>query len=246
MSLPDCSRQMDLNYKYYFPELFPRAFRCGRSTARTSGMGPSPCLKGTSGLEANSSAVRCHSRTLQKEGQPTSRVSDFYQLLEKKSLHLWRMPVITCPWGLCCEGEHSWESWSQLWAVHGAGGLEGWRAQREGDPQHSATCQIEGQKQVDVKLGTMGPSQRPFSSRPILSWMVHQGWRIGCLRWAESLTSSLYTILNPVVSQDLLCELLTWPLPPSARKSAPSMSGSYNSYFRPCYFGNFGFLFFCF
>ena len=165
---------------------------------------------------------------------------------KKKSLHLWRMPVITCPWGLCCEGEHSWESWSQLWAVHGAGGLEGWRAQREGDPQHSATCQIEGQKQVDVKLGTMGPSQRPFSSRPILSWMVHQGWRIGCLRWAESLTSSFYTILNPVVSQDLLCELLMWPLPPSTRKSAPSMSGSYISYFQPCYFGNFEYSFLLF
>ena len=83
MSQPDCSRQMDLNYKYYFPELFLRAFHCGGSAARTSGMGPSPCLRGTSGVEANSSAVRCHSRTLQKEGQPTSRVSGFYQLLEK-------------------------------------------------------------------------------------------------------------------------------------------------------------------
>ena len=83
MSLPDCSRQMDLNYKYYFPELFPRAFCCGRSAARTSGMGRSPSLRGTSGVEANSSAVRCHLRTLQKEGQPTSRVSNFYQLLEK-------------------------------------------------------------------------------------------------------------------------------------------------------------------
>ena len=86
------------------------------------------------------------------------------------------------------------------------------------------------------KIRHDGPSQCPFSSRPIHSWMVCQGWRIGCLRWAESLTSSFYTILNPVVSQDLLCELLMWPLPPSAWKSAPSMSGSYNSYFRPCYF----------
>ena len=92
----------------------------------------------------------------------------------------------------------------------------------------------------------MGPSQRPFSSRPIHSWMIHQGWRIGCLRWAESLTSSFYTILNPVVSQDLLCELLTWPLPHSTRKSAPSMSGSYNSYFQPCYFGNFEYSFLLF
>ena len=89
MSLPDCSRQMDLNYKYYFPELFPRAFRCGRSAARTSGMGPSPCLRGISGVGANSSALRCHSRTLQNEGQPTSRVSGFYQLLEKNSCTSW-------------------------------------------------------------------------------------------------------------------------------------------------------------
>ena len=85
MSLPDCSRQMDLNYKYYLPKLFPRAFCCGRSAARTSGMGPSPCLRGISGVGANSSALRCHSRTLQNEGQPTSRVSGFYQLLEKNS-----------------------------------------------------------------------------------------------------------------------------------------------------------------
>ena len=85
MLLPDCSRQMDLSYKYYFPELFPRAFCCGNSAARTSGMGHSRSLRGTSGVEANSSAVRCHSRTLQKEGQPTSRVSGFYQLLEKNS-----------------------------------------------------------------------------------------------------------------------------------------------------------------
>ena len=83
MLLPDCFRQMDLNYKYYFPELLLRAFYCGRSAARTSGMGRSPCLRGTSGVEANFSSVRCHSRTLQKEGQPTSRVSNFYQLLEK-------------------------------------------------------------------------------------------------------------------------------------------------------------------
>ena len=156
------------------------------------------------------------------------------------------MPVNTCSWGLYCEGELSWKSWSQLWAVHGAGRLEGWQAQREGDPRPSATYQIEGQRQVDVKLGTMGPSQRPFSSRPIHSWVIHQGWRIGCLRWAESLTSSFYIILNPVVSQDLLCELLTWPLPPSTWKSAPSMSGSYNSYFQPCYFGNFRYSFLLF
>ena len=89
MSLPDCSRQMDLNYKYYFPDLFPRSFCCGRSAARTSGMGRSPCLRGTSDVEANSSAVRCHLRTLQKEGQPTSRVSGVYQLLEKNSCTSW-------------------------------------------------------------------------------------------------------------------------------------------------------------
>ena len=32
--------------------------------------------------------------------------------------------------------------------------------------------------------------------------------KICCLRRAESLTSSFYTDLNPVVSQHLLCELL--------------------------------------
>ena len=85
MLLPDCSRQMDLNYKYYFPELFLRAFHCGGSAARTSGMGPSPCLRGTLGGGVNSSALRCHSRTLENEGQSTSRVSGFYQLLEKNS-----------------------------------------------------------------------------------------------------------------------------------------------------------------
>ena len=119
MSLPDCSRQMDLNYKYYFPELFPRAFCCGRSAARTSGMGCSPCLRGTSGVEANSSAVRCHLRTLQKEEQPTSRVSGFCQMLEKNSCtsqgcqltpvledsavrenHLGKLePALSCSWG---------------------------------------------------------------------------------------------------------------------------------------------------
>jgi len=79
----------------------------------------------------------------------------------KKFLHLLRMSVNTCPWGLCCEGERSWESWSQLWAVHGTCGLEGWRAQREGGPRPSATCQTEGQRQLDVKLGTMVPSSAP-------------------------------------------------------------------------------------
>ena len=83
MSLPDCCRQMDLNYKYYFPELFLRAFRCGRSAARTSGMGPGPCLRGTLGGGVNSSALRCHLGALQNEGQSTSRVFGFYQLLEK-------------------------------------------------------------------------------------------------------------------------------------------------------------------
>ena len=85
MSLPDCCRQMDLNYKYYFPELFLRAFRCGRSAGRTLGMRPSLYLRGISGRGVNSSALRCHSTTLQNEGQSTSIVSGFYQLLEKNS-----------------------------------------------------------------------------------------------------------------------------------------------------------------
>ena len=88
----------------------------------------------------------------------------------KKFLHLLRMSVNTCPWGLCCEGERSWESWSQLWAVHGTCGLEGWRAQREGGPWPSATCQTEGQRQLDVKLGTMVPSSAPS----LLDLFTHQ------------------------------------------------------------------------
>ena len=79
----------------------------------------------------NSSALRCHSRTLQNEGQSTSRVFGFYQLLEKipwgAFLHLSRVPVNTCPWGLHCEGEPSWEGWSQLWAAHRQ---VHWRAER--------------------------------------------------------------------------------------------------------------------
>ena len=151
MSLPACSRQMDLNYKYYFPELFRRAFCSGRSAARTSGMGRSRCLRGTSGVEVNSA-----------EGRTSNFKSVwFLPTARKKFLHLSRTPVNTCPWGLCCEGERSWESWSQLWAVHGAGGLESWWAQREGGPQPSATCQNEGQRQVDVKLGTMVPTSVP-------------------------------------------------------------------------------------
>ena len=144
-------------------------------------MGPSPCLRGTSGVEANSSAVRCHSRTLPKEEQSTSRMSGFYQLLEKKFLHLSRMPVNTCPWLLCCEGEHSWESWSLFWAVHGAGGLEGWWAQREGGPRPSATCQIEDQRQLDVKLGTMVPPSTPS----LLDLFTHE-WSVkaeGSVAW---------------------------------------------------------------
>ena len=156
------------------------------------------------------------------------------------------MPVNTCSWGLYCEGELSWKSWSQLWAVHGAGGLEGWRTQREGGSTTLSHLPDWRPEASWCKIRHDLPSQCPFSSRPIHSWMVRQGWRIGCLRWAESLTSSFYIILNPVVSQDLLCELLTWPLPPSTWKSAPSMSGSYNSYFQPCYFGNFRYSFLLF
>ena len=48
-------------------------------------MGPGPCLRGTLGGGVNSSALRCHSTTLQNEGQSTSVVSGFYQLLEKNS-----------------------------------------------------------------------------------------------------------------------------------------------------------------
>ena len=62
------------------------------------------------------------------------------------------------------------------------------------------------------------PSPVPFSFRPIHSRMASQGWRICCLRQAESVTPSFYTNLNPVVPRYLLCGLLTWPLPPSGWK----------------------------
>ena len=172
---------MDLNYKYYFPELFPRAFYCGRSAARTSGMGCSPSLRGTSGVEANSSAVRCHLRTLQKEGQPTSRVSGFYQMLEKNSCtsqgcqltpvledsavrenHLGKLePALSCSWGRWTGG---------LTDTEGGGG-----------PRPSATCQIEGQRQVDVKLGTIFPPSAPS----LLDLFTHE-WSIkaeGLVAW---------------------------------------------------------------
>ena len=104
------------------PKFFPTAFCCGRSAARTSGMGPGPCLRGSSGGGASSSALRCHSRTLENEGQSTSRVSGFTNCWKKipwvAFLHLWRMTVNTYPWGLQCEGDLSWESWGQLWAGH--------------------------------------------------------------------------------------------------------------------------------
>ena len=45
------------------------------------------------------------------------------------------------------------------------------------------------------------PSPCPFSSRPIHSPMVPQSRRICHLRRVESLASSFYTNLNPVVSQ---------------------------------------------
>ena len=147
MSLPDCSRQMDLNYKYYFPELFLRAFRCGRSAARTSGMGPGPCLRGTLGGGVNSSALRCHLGALQNEGQSTSRVFGFNQLLEKihrgHSCTSWGCQLNTPSLRTLLWGRTQLGKWSQLWAVHGAGGLEGWRAQREGvhNPQPPARWQ---------------------------------------------------------------------------------------------------------
>ena len=103
-------------------QVLPTSVCCGRSAARTSGMGPGPCLRGSSGGGASSSALRCHSRTLENEGQSTSRVSGFTNCRKKipwvAFLHLWRMTVNTYPWGLQCEGDLSWESWGQLWAGH--------------------------------------------------------------------------------------------------------------------------------
>ena len=178
MSPPDCSRKMDLNYKYYFPELFPRAFCSGRSAARTSGMGRSRCLRGTSGVGSNSSAVRCHSRTLQKEGQPTSRVSGFYQLLEKKSCTS-RGCQLTSVLDYSAVRENragKAGACSELFM-----GQEGWWAQRERGPRPSVTCQIEDQRQLDVKLGTMVPPSTPS----LLDLFTHE-WSVkaeGSVAW---------------------------------------------------------------
>ena len=172
---PNCSRQMDLNYKYYFPELLLRAFNCGRSAARTSRMGHSPCLRGTLGVGANSSAVRCHSRTLQKEGQSTSKLSGFYQLLEKKipapledaSYHL---SLRTLLWGRTQLGklEPALSCSRGRWP-RGLTGTEG------GGPRPSATCQIEGQRQLDVKLGTIVPNgpSRQKDLLPEVGWELN-------------------------------------------------------------------------
>lgn len=62
---------------------------------------------------------------------------------------------------------------------------------------------------LDVKLGTIFPPSSPS----LLDLFTHElslkGRRICCLKWAESLTSSFYTNLNPVIFQYRLCELLT-------------------------------------
>lgn len=56
-----------------------------RSAARTSGMGAGLCLRGTTGWRSKFLCSVCHSRTLENEGQSTSRVSGFYHCWEKDS-----------------------------------------------------------------------------------------------------------------------------------------------------------------
>ena len=108
------------------PEFFPKAFRCGRSAARTSGMGPGPCLRERIPLlwDATRELWRMKDNQLQECLVSTSC---WNRIPRVAFLRLSRMPVNTCPWGLYCEGALSWESWSQLWAVHRGrwtGGLE--------------------------------------------------------------------------------------------------------------------------
>ena len=100
---------------------------------------------------------------------------------KKKFLHLSRMPVNTCPWGLRCEGEPSGKAGasSELFM-----GQVDWRAdghRGRGGPRPSATCQIEGQRQVDVKLGTIFPPSAPS----LLDLFTHE-WSIkaeGLVAW---------------------------------------------------------------
>ena len=87
-------------------------------------------------------------------------------------------PALSCSWG------------------RGPGGLTGTEGGGPTTLSHMSDWRPEA---TWCKIRHDGPSQSPFSSRPIHSPVVCQGWRIGCLRWAESLTSSFYTILNPVV-----------------------------------------------
>ena len=81
----------------------------------------------------------------------------------------------------------------------------------------STTRQIEGQRQLDVQVVNIFPPHAPsLLDLFTLEWSLKAEETLGGRR--ESLTSSFHTNLNPVVSQDLLCGLLTWPLPPSGWK----------------------------
>ena len=150
VSPPDWCRQMDLNYTQCVPELSPRGLRCGGSAVRTSGMGPGLCLRGTLAGGVNSFVLRCHSRTLQNEGQSTSRVFGFYQPLEKNSTGSIPAPLEdtsehqtlrTLLWGRTQMGklEPALSCSRRRWT----GGLKGTEG---GGPRPSATCQIEGQR----------------------------------------------------------------------------------------------------
>ena len=62
---------------------------------------------------------------------------------------------------------------SELFMGHVAWRADGHRGrgvQREGGPRPSATCQTEGPRQLDVKLGTMVPSSAPS----LLDLFTHQ------------------------------------------------------------------------
>lgn len=54
--------------------------------AKTLGMYPGQCLRGTLGGGVNSCALKCHLGTLENEGQSTSRVSGFYHCWKKNSI----------------------------------------------------------------------------------------------------------------------------------------------------------------
>ena len=116
----------------------------------------------------------------------------------KKSLHLSRTTVNTCPWGVVRKNAAGKAgASSELFT-----GQVAWRADRHRGRGSTTLSHLpDWRPEVTwCKIRHHLPSPCPFSSRPIHSPMVPQSRRICRLRRVESLASSFYTNLNPVVS----------------------------------------------